>query len=612
MAGDQQLKVARNRNYVSKDFDSYRSDLLRYARTYFGDKIQDFSEPSLGGLLLDMAATVSDSMAFYLDHQFRELSWSTAIENENLTRMIREAGIKARGASPATVLVSMFVEVPSKLVGGSYVPDESTLPKVLQNTRLISTNSVIFTTTEDVDFAEKDRLGNLRASYVIGDTDVSGNPTTFVIKRNVTCVSGDVLVESFNISANPIPFFTLTLSNLNVSEILSVKDSDGNDYYEVQALSQDTVFRVFPNMSSDSEEVPRSIEVIPAPRRFIHVVDPVSKQSTLQFGGGTALTTQDDAIPDPETLALPLYGTTVLSRFSIDPNSLLQTKTLGILPSNTTLTVTYRYGGGINHNVASKTIRGIATLNMQFPDECSAVVASSVRASFDVRNDSAASGGDSAPTIEDFRAQIPAARSQQDRVVTKEDLISRVYTLPSKLGRVYRAAIRLNPDNPLASQLFICSKDLNGFLTVSPDTLKKNLRVYLNEFRLISDAIDILDARVVNFRVKFTVFVNPNANKSATLQSVISKLTDVLRVSKFQIDQPILLSDIQNAIINTAGVLTLVDLKIENLNGTIQDRQYSNVTLNIKQYTRRGVLFGPPGSIFELRYPQQDIMGTAL
>lgn len=612
MAGDQQLKVARNRNYVAKDFDSYRSDLLRYARTYFGDKIQDFSEASLGGLLLDMAATVSDSMAFYLDHQFRELSWSTAIENANLTRMIREAGIKARGASPATVSVSMFIEVPAKLVSGEYVPDESTLPKVLQNTSFISTNSIVFSTTEDIDFAERDRLGNLRANYVIGDTDASGNPTTFVMRRNVTCVSGNITTESFTISSNPQPFFTLSLSNLNVSEILSVKDLDQNEYFEVQTLSQDTVFRVFPNMSSDAEEVPRSIEVVAAPRRFVHSIDPVSKQSTLQFGGGSALTTQDDAIPDPETLALPLYGTTTLSRFSIDPNSLLQTKTLGILPSDTTVTVVYRYGGGINHNVTSKTIRGISVLNLEFPDECSAAVASSIRSSFDVRNDSQASGGDSAPTIEDFRAQIPAARSQQDRIVTKEDLISRVYTLPSKLGRVYRAAVRPSPDNPLASQLFICSKDSNGFLTTSPDTLKKNLRTYLNEFRLISDAIDILDARVINFRVKFTIFVNPNANKSTTLQAVISRISDILSVSKFQIDQPILLSDIQNVIINTSGVLTLVDLKIENLSGTIQDRTYSSVTINVKQYTKRGILFGPPGSIFELRYPQQDIMGTAL
>lgn len=612
MAADQQLKNSKTRTYVAKDFDAFRGELLRYARTYFGDKIQDFSEASMGGLLLDMAATVADSMSFYLDHQFKELSWSTVVEPGNLSRMIREAGIKSKGASPATATVSIFLEVPSKLVNGNYVPDESSLPKVLQNTQLVSSTNIKFSIAEDVDFAEKNRLGELRASYVVGTIDGSGNPVTFLMRRDVACVSGQVTSESFKIGSNPTPFFTLSLSKTDVSEILSVVDASGNQYYEVQALSQDTVFKTFPNMSTDSEEVPRSIEVIPAPRRFITIADPLTRTLTLQFGGGNALTVQDDAIPDPETLSLPLYGTTTLSRFSIDPNALLQTKTLGVIPSDTSLTVTYRYGGGASHNVAARSIRGVSTLEMEFPDTCAASTAKSVRASFDVRNDNPAVGGDAAPSLEDLRGQIPVARSQQDRIVTREDLISRVYTLPTKFGRVYRAASRPNPDNPLASQLFVCSKDSSGFLTTTSDTLKKNLRTYLNEFRLISDAIDILDARVINFRVRFTVFVNPNSNKATTLQTVISRLSDALSVSKFQIDQPILLSDLQNIIINTPGVLTLVNLKIESLSGTIQDRTYSDVSHNIKQYTRRGVVYGPPGSIFELRYPKQDVIGTAV
>jgi hypothetical protein len=612
MAGDQQLKNLRNRTYLNKDFDAFRGDLLRYARTYFGDKIQDFSEASVGGLLLDMAATVSDSMSFYLDHQFREMSWSTAVENANVSRMIAEAGIKPKGAAPSVVTVSMYVQAPSKLVNGEYVPNEDTLPKVLQSTLLASSAGVIFSTAEDVDFAEKNRLGDLVAKYNTGTTDASGNPTTFILKRDVTCISGKIAIETFEVGTNPEPFFSVSLGNSDPSEILEVLDSEGNVYYEVQTLSQDTVFRAFPNFSADSEEVSRSIEVIPAPRRFVHNFNVTSRRSTIQFGGGTALTTADDAIPDPETLALPLYGTSTLNRFSIDPNSLLNTKTLGVKPENTTVRVTYRYGGGASHNVAARTIRGIQTLKIEFPDNCPASTASSIRASFDVRNDSPAAGGSNAPTIEEVRSQIPAARNQQERIVTKEDLISRVYTLPTKLGRVYRAAVRPNPDNPLASQLFICSKDSSGFLTVSSDTLKKNLRVYLNEYRLISDAIDVLDARVINFRVKFTIFVSPNSNKSTTLQSVIARLNDILSVNNFQIDQPIMLSDLQNVIINTGGVLTLVDLKIESLSGTVQGRSYSNVTHNVKQYTKRGVVFGPPGSIFELRYSQNDIVGTAL
>ncbi len=612
MAGDQQFRNARNRTYLARDFDAFRSDLLRYARTYFGDKIQDFSEAGVGGLFLDMAATVADSMSFYMDHQFKELGWSTAIEIENISRMLREAGVKASGASPATVSVSIFIEVPSKLVSGNYVPDPSTLPKVLQNTVLASSSGVTFTTTEDVDFAEIDRLGNLRATYVVGDVDAGNNPLTFVLKRDVNCASGNVATETFTIGSDPSPFFTLTLGNTDVSEILNVVDAEGNEYYEVQTLSQDTVFKMFPNLSSDAEEVSRSIEVIPAPRRFVTISEPATRITSVQFGGGNALTTEDDAIPDPETLSIPLYGKTTLSRFSLDPNSLLRTKTLGVLPSSTTLSITYRYGGGLSHNVASRTIRAVQLLRIQFPDSVSPSVAATVRSSIDVRNDLPARGGDNSPTIDQLRSQIPSARSRQDRIVTKEDLVARVYTLPSKLGRIYRAGVRPNPNNPLSSQLYICSKDSNGYLTTAPDTLKKNLRTYLNEFRLVNDAIDILDAKVINFRVRFSIIANPSANKPLVLQSVINELLRILTVDNFQIDQPILISDVQSAIINTAGVLSLVDLKIENVSVSSQGRAYSTNSMNVNQSTVRGVIYGPPGGIFELRYPNHDIIGSAL
>jgi len=612
MAGDQQFRNARNRTYLARDFDSFRADLLRYSRTYFGDKIQDFSEASVGGLFLDMAATVADSMSFYMDHQFRELGWSTAIEIENISRMLQEAGVKSSGASPASVTVTIFIEAPSKLINGNYVPDADTLPRVLQNTTLASSSGISFTTTEDVDFAEIDRLGNLRATYVVGDVNASNSPTSFILKRDVVCTSGNVSTETFTIGNSPSPFFTITLSNTDVSEIMSVVDAEGNEYYEVQTLSQDTVFKTFPNLSSDSEEVPRSMDVIPAPRRFVTVSSPSTRTTNLQFGGGTALTTEDDAIPDPETLAIPLYGKTTLSRFSLDPNSLLQTKTLGILPSSTTLSVTYRYGGGLSHNVASRTIRAVQILRIQFPDAVTSTVAASVRASIDVRNDFPARGGDNALTLEQLRSQIPSARSRQDRIVTREDLIARVYTLPSKLGRVYRAGVRPNPNNPLSSQLYVCTKDASGYLTTATDTLKKNLRTYLNEFRLINDAIDILDTKVINFRVRFSIIVNPNANKPLVLQNVINSLVGMLTVDNFQIDQPILISDIQSAIINSAGVLSLVDLKIENVAVSSQGRTYSVNSMNVGQSTVRGAVYGPPGSIFELKYPNYDIIGSAL
>lgn len=613
MAGDQQLKNARNRIYLAKDFDAFRSDLLRYSQTYFGDKIQDFSESGVGGLLLDMAASVSDSMSFYMDHQFKEMSWSTAVETKNLNRMIQEAGIKPKGASPAAVNVSFYIEVPADLISGEYVPRESALPVIEQGTILASTSGVLFNVTEDIDFAKKDTSGDLVALKTIGT--VSGAVIqTFILRIDSVCVSGNSITETFSIPSNPSPFFKLTLSNPNVSEILRVFDSDGNDYYEVAALSQDTVFAQMPNFGADSAEVKSIMSIKPAPRRFVTINDVSARTTTIQFGGGNASTTDDDAIPDPETLALPLYGTSTLSSFSIDPNALLQTKTLGIMPMGTNISVTYRYGGGLNHNISAKSIAAYQQLKIRFPSDVSADDARNVRTSFDVTNEMPATGGDSAPSIEDLRSQIPAARNSQSRIVTKEDLLARIYTIPTQFGRVFRAGVRPNPNNPLAVQLFIASKDSNGFLTTSPDTLKLNLRTYLNSYRLIGDAFDILDSRVINFGIKFAIYVNPNSNKPATIQAVISNLSRELNVRNFQIDQPIMISDIQNIIINTPGVLSLVDtgLKVENIVGNYQDRVYSTNSFDVSRNTFRGIINPPPGGIFELRYPSFDIVGTAL
>src|SRR3990167_7798146 len=297
-------------------------------------------------------------------------------------------------------------------------------------------------------------------------------------------------------------FRELTLSNEDVTQVISVIDSDRNEYYEVSALADDTVCRGIPNVDSDNELVLENLEVIPAPYRYVAMTDFDTKLTTLRFGSGNAAVLNDDIIPDPSELALPLYGKNVFSRFTLNPGQLLETQTLGVSPVNTTITVTYRHGGGLKHNVVAAAINSVATLRMLFPGNPSSSVATSVRASVSVRNQRAAAGGEDALELDELRAKIPAARNAQNRIVTKEDLLARVYTMPSNFGRVFRAGVRSNPRNPLAAQLFIVSRDADGNLVVSPDALKKNLRVFLNQFRMISAAIDILDARVINISIE--------------------------------------------------------------------------------------------------------------
>jgi len=607
------IKRVRNRAYLAKDFSAMRADLLNYARTYFPDKIQDFSEASLGGLLLDMAAMVGDTMSYYLDHQFNELDWSSAVEIKNIQTHLKNAGVNIRGTAPASVNVKYFIEVPAENgPNGGKRPRRSALPVILEGTRLEANNGIVFNLTEKIDFSIENSLGELIADVQVATKNDDGSPASYFISKQGMCVSGDEVTESIVVSANHVPFRTITLSNTSISEILSVTDSDGNDYYEVDALAQDTVFKGVPNLTSDNNIVEQNMEVIAAPYRFIRTDDLRSRSTQLQFGAGDADSLDDDIIPDPSELAFPLYGKKTFTKFTIDPGSLLKTQTLGISPKSTTLSVNYRHGGGLNHNVAVNTIRTILTLKMEFEKNPSDADARSVRMSADTVNDEIASGGSPAPTIEELRQQIPIARQLQARVVTKQDLLGRVYTIPNRFGRVYRAGIRDNLLNPMATQLFILTKDSGNNLSYASDSLKINLQKYLNEFRLISDAIDILDGIIINFGINFSIIVRPGFNKDLVISEALGIIADNFDVAKFQIDQPIVLNDIKNIIMNTPGVLSLTFVEVVNLTGQFDDRRYSRDMMNIKESTRYEIIVGPPGSIFELKFPTFDIKGTAL
>jgi hypothetical protein len=606
------LLAVRNRSFLNKDFNNFRVSLLDYARTYFPDRIQDFSEASLGGLLLDLAAYVGDVSSFYLDHQFRELDHETAVERANIERLARNAGVKISGAAPAVADVTFSIRVPASRAGTVFQPRESALPTIGQNSTVISDSGIVFSLTEDIDFAERNTIGELIADVEVFSFGADGTPEEYTLSLVGSCISGDRSTEGFSIEDTEVRFRTITLGNSNVGEILDVRDAEGNVYYEVEALSQDTVFRSYENLSPDNKVVKQKIEIIPAPYRFVRESSNVTGLTTLRFGAGDSRTLDGDVVPDPSELALPLYGKKVFSKFTIDPSRLLNTRTLGVSPRNTTLTVQYRSGGGLDHNISAQSINSVGAIIANFPGGPSVDDALTVKASVDVQNIASASGGEDPPSIEEIRSLIGASRNLQNRVVTKQDLLARIYTMPASFGRVFRAGIAKNNLNPLATNLYIASRDNTGGLSVSPDTLKINLRNYLNEFRLVSDAVDILDANIVNLGVNFEIAVDPNFNSEAVLSRAIDKLIEYLAIENMQIDMTIRTSDIINLIYNTPGVLSVVNVSFQNIFGKVGERAYPGSVYDVAANTVKGFVIPPEGGIFEIRYPSSDIKGSVI
>jgi len=608
------LKTVRQRNYLARDFDGFRTVLLDYARQYYPEQIQDFSESSLGGLLLDMAAYVGDNMSYYMDHLYGELNSETVVETANIERILRSAGVPIHGAAAAVVDADFYIEVPV-LSDGTLTPDSTLLPTVNEGSIIQSSTGISFNLLENIDFWKSDPIsGQISIADDVEVTNgrrLSGNIVSKILKKKGTCGSGNQTTETFSVG-DFVQFRRLTLSQSDVTQIISVSDSLGNVYYEVGNLTHDVVYKNVLNTVEKDVLVKDILKVIPAPYRFVKETSLSNRTSTLLFGGGNADVIEDDIIPDPSEFSIPLPYSQTFSKIPINPQKMLQGTTLGVAGANTTLTVTYRYGGGLNHNAKPGTIRSVSTLSMTFPQNPSAGQQSQIRNTLAVTNPFDASGGEDPLTTDELMALVPTIKNSQERIVTKEDLLARVYTMPSNFGRVFRVATTKNPNNPLASRLFIVSRNIDGQLITSSDKLKLNLKRYLNSYRMISDAIDIQDAGIINLELFFQVVVDPSMNKSVLIQSVIRDLKAQFEITKLHIGQPIIMSDIISTIFAHQGIISVDTVKFNNLNGTNNNLQYSPIAYNPQFNTKNNIMYPLEGSIFEIRYPDVNIIGKAM
>ena len=593
--------------YLNKDFDGFKSDMLEFAKTHYSDVISDFSDASVGGLFLDFFSYVGDVTSNYLDHKFNELFIDSAREPKNVKRIAKQLGLKPRAPSPATVDCSFFIEAPIVFdVNGNVMPDTNTLFKLRAGSTVEADNGTVFELQDTIDFSNIISSEELQ----ISQRDSTGQPTKVFVKKGGFCISGTRKTFSITIPNTYVKFRKIEIPERDVTEIIRVTDSEGNRYFEVDYLTQDTVFEAIENEELDKKDVPLLLKIKPVPFRFVSDYDIETELTTLTFGSGQAGTVDDDIVSDPSEFALPFYGKRTLTRFSINPEQFLKTRTMGVSPMGTTLTIEVRLGGGLTHNVAEKSIN---TVNGAIIDALTTnfIETNAVIQTLDVTNSSKATGGDDKQTLEELKSNAAANFASQNRLVTREDYLSRIYSMPTKFGRVYRVAVQQNTNSSQSIQIHILSRDSRGKLTIAPDALKRNLKVFLNEFRMITDSVDILDTRIINLGLDFSIVTNSKFNKTVVLNNTLKRLISFFKIENFQIGQSIIIDEVKSLIYNTEGVVSISNLKFNNFSGLIGGVQYSNDTLSVSKNTLKGILICPDDSIFEVRNVNKDIRGAA-
>jgi hypothetical protein len=606
----------RDIKYVAREFSDYRQELIEFAKNYFPDSYNDFSPTSPGMMFIEMAAYVGDILSFYQDTQLQETFLQYAKDPGNLYTLAYMMGYRPKVSTVSEVKLDVTQNVAANPTTGTPNWDQALV--VNENAVITSTASgnAKFLIDNKIDFTFSSSFDPTEVTISSIDT-ATGVPLEFLLKKKIQAFSGEVKTTTQTFTG-ATKFETTTLADASIIGILDITDSSGGGnttWYEVPFLGQDTIFVEETNSNTDSNLVPNLIKLKRVPKRFVTRFNSTG-QLQIQFGAGTNDSNDTEFTPDPTNVGMGTnQGVNKLNQ-AYDPSNFLYTQTYGLAPNNTTLTIRYLVGGGISANVPANTLTNASAT--------STATDTSYQSTLAFNNIQAAAGGKDGDTIEELRQNALRSFAEQGRAVTLQDYTVRAMSLPAKYGtvaKIFMTQDELNSaasttdmildSNPLALSMYVLAYNNSGNLITASQNLKQNLKTYLSQYMMLTDAVNIKDAFVVNIGVNFDILVRPNYNSRDVLLNCTNTLKSYFSISKWSINQGINLSTIYSLLDTVTGVQTVQKVEIVNKQGG----NYSQYAYDVKGATRNNVVYPSYDTmIFEVKFPNQDIKGrtTAL
>ena len=609
--------VNRDIKYLNRDFSDIRAKLIEFSQTYFPNTYNDFSPTSPGMMFMEQAAYVGDVLSFYLDNQIQETFTQFARQTNNLYELAYMFGYKPKATKAAQVEIDLYQQVPSNANG---TPDFNYALNIGENTTITSNSSTTtFLMQDKCDFSVSSSLDPTEVSVyeVIGST-----PAYFLLRKRRKAISATISSQNYTFGP-PQQFQTVNIEGENIIKILDITDSDGNKWNEVDYLGQEMVFDSIkntnindPNNTVDAGEVPYLLQLKKVQRRFVTRLI-ANNNLQIQFGSGNPNDTDELITPNPNNvgIGLPFEQDKLTTAYS--PTNFLFTNTYGISPSNTTLTVRYLTGGGVGANIPAGTLTNLNTSNVKFNTiGLNSTPANYVFSSLSCTNNVAADGGAAGDTDEQIRQNTLMQIATQQRTVTLDDYMVRALSMPSDFGTVSKVYIeKPTLDNQTSTIetlcMYVLSLNNNGQFLVPTTSLKRNLRTYLSQFKMIGDSIEIKNGYIINIAIDFEIIVLPNFTNSQVILACINVLQECFDRDKWQMNQPIFIRDLFVKLDRVEGVQTVKNIKFSNKSGISQG--YSQYAYDIEGATQNQVIYPSlDPSIFEVRYPNNDIKGRVV
>jgi len=593
-------------SYTEREFVGLRDELINFTQQYYPELVQNFNDASVFSVLMDLNAAISDNLHFHIDRSIQETVLQYAQQRSSVFNIARTYGLKIPGYRPSVAIVDFSITVPA--FGDS---EDSRYLGILRAGSQFLGGGTTFENLYDIDFSTQyNQQGSVNRTK-IPTFDSNNNIINYVITKREVVVNGVTKVFKKVINPSDVtPFFEFFLPEKNILGVTSVIQKDGTSYqsvpsysefvtstnkwYEVDALAEDTVFVEDPTKPVDSSGV-KVGKYLKTENRFITEYTPEGFLR-VQFGGGT--TTPEDQLQE-------------FSRVGVQLNLNNYQNNIGLgltVKANTTLFVQYRVGGGLATNIGVNSINQVGTVDFAVNGPSDSVNQNVIQ-SLNVSNVTAAIGGANPPTVEEVRNMVTYNFAAQKRAVTVNDYKSIIETMPGRFGAPAKVAIA-EKDNKITVQ--ILSYDTSGKLTqIVSNNLKNNLATYLSNYRMINDYISIDVAKVIDLSFEFSVVFESDRNQGQVITEIINSVSDYMNPSKRDLGQNVNISDLRRLVQDTAGVITLADIKVFNKIGgqysssETSQRYLDPVTREIELID--DTIYAEPNQVYQVRFDRKDI-----
>jgi hypothetical protein len=593
-------------SYTTRDFQSIRTELINFTRTYYPDLIDNFNDASVFSALLDLNAAVSDNLQYNIDRSVQETVLQYAQQRSSVFNIARTYGLKIPGQRPSVALVDFSIVVP--VYGDA---EDLRYCGILRRGSQVNGAGQVFETVTDIDFASPTSADGVPNRLKIPNFDSNNRLLNYTIVKRETVVNGTTKVFKRVVTPNDVrPFFELFLPERNVLGITSVLLKDGTQYanvpsveeflgtdnrwYEVKALVEDRVFIEDPTKVSDNPGI-KVGKYIQTNTKFISEFTPEGF-CKLTFGGGSQ--SADEQLREFARNGFELNLYKYSNNFSLGST----------LKANTTLFVQYRIGGGTGSNLGVNVINQIGTINFNVNGP-SVSVNTSVINSLACANITAAIGGAQAPTTEEVRNLVAFNFSAQYRAVTINDYESIIRTMPSQFGAPAKVTIT-EENNKIKIKML--SYDETGRLTeVVSNTLKNNVANYLSNYRMINDYISVETANVIDLAYNIDVVLDNSQNQGAVITQIVDTVTNFMAPTNRNLGENVNVSELRRLLQSQNGVITVSSIAIFNkVGGEYSSSQTSQryVDSETKQIELiDDTIFAEPSQTYQVRYPNRDI-----